>query len=510
MKEIFKLALRNLREHKSKTIIIALFLIFGVAIVILGNSFLESVNRGLEKDFSENYTGDIAISIKPEKGDRIDIFQVSSSNISGDIPQIPAIPNLDKVQKIIDEQEGIKSQTKMISAMVMVAKGLEMDMTELAERDDLTFDDLPISMLFAGENETYHQVFPDVHFVEGRYPNPNTNEVIIDTRVQRAFKGMYPEDLSVGDTILIAGANTKGIIREGVVVGIFDPPEKNSAMFQIIYCNPELARSFADLTYAASFSKELPSSVDLSISEMDEDDLFGDDFFSDIEESDNSFLSSNSTNFDDILGDTTLRDELNKTDDGSWQFILTKVNHPSQIKKIISELNQKFVAENLNVQVLDWKGAAYSYSQTVEGIGFIFNLLIIILAVVVFIIIMNTMVVSVIERTGEIGTMRAIGAEKKFVQKLFYTESLSLTFVSSIIGIILAFIIMAIFNSLNITITNSIAKMILGGGLLHFSPTPKIIILTIFIALCGSIISNLYPVNSALKITPLKALSHGE
>lgn len=510
MKEIFKLALRNLREHKSKTIIIALFLIFGVAIVILGNSFLESVNRGLEKDFSENYTGDIAISIKPEKGDRIDIFQVSSSNISGDIPQIPAIPNLDKVQKIIDEQEGIKSQTKMISAMVMVAKGLEMDMTELAERDDLTFDDLPISMLFAGENETYHQVFPDVHFVEGRYPNPNTNEVIIDTRVQRAFKGMYREDLSVGDTILIAGANTKGIIREGIVVGIFDPPEKNSAMFQIIYCNPELARSFADLTYAASFSKELPSSVDLSISEMDEDDLFGDDFFSDIEESDDSFLSSNSTNFDDILGDTTLRDELNKTDDGSWQFILTKVNHPSQIKKIISELNQKFAAENLNVQVLDWKGAAYSYSQTVEGIGFIFNLLIIILAVVVFIIIMNTMVVSVIERTGEIGTMRAIGAEKKFVQKLFYTESLSLTFVSSIIGIILAFIIMAIFNSLNITITNSIAKMILGGGLLHFSPTPKIIILTIFIALCGSIISNLYPVNSALKITPLKALSHGE
>ena len=48
MKEIFRLALRNLKEHKSKTIIISLFLVFGVAIVILGNSFLESINRGLE------------------------------------------------------------------------------------------------------------------------------------------------------------------------------------------------------------------------------------------------------------------------------------------------------------------------------------------------------------------------------------------------------------------------------------------------------------------------------
>ena len=156
---------------------------------------------------------------------------------------------------------------------------------------------------------------------------------------------------------------------------------------------------------------------------------------------------------------------------------------------------------------MDWKKAALSYSGTVEGIGFIFNLLIIILAVVVFIIIMNTMVVSVIERTSEIGTMRAIGAEKKFVKKLFYSEAVILTSLSAVAGIIFAFICMLIFNSFNIALTNSIAKMILGGGLLHFSPTPKIIILTILVALIGSVLSNRYPVKSALRITPIKALS---
>ncbi len=136
-------------------------------------------------------------------------------------------------------------------------------------------------------------------------------------------------------------------------------------------------------------------------------------------------------------------------------------------------------------------------------------MLVIILAVVVFIIIMNTMTVSVIERTGEIGTMRAIGAEKAFVRKLFYTEAVSLTFFSAIIGIIISFIAMAIFNACGITITNSIAKMILGGGLLHFTPTPAIIITTFIIAIFGSVVSNFYPVSSALKITPLKALSKG-
>jgi putative ABC transport system permease protein len=120
---------------------------------------------------------------------------------------------------------------------------------------------------------------------------------------------------------------------------------------------------------------------------------------------------------------------------------------------------------------------------------------------------MNTMIVSVIERTSEIGTMRAIGAEKKFVKKLFYSEAIILTSISALAGIIFAFICMAIFNACNIAVTNSIAKMILGGGLLHFTPTLKIILTTIIVALLGSIISNRYPVKSALKITPIKALS---
>lgn len=508
MKAIFNLAIKNLREHKSKTVIISLFLTFGIAIVIMGNSFLESINRGLEKDFRENYTGDIAIGAKEPKGTRVDIFGVNSVTTTGEMPQIDAILDLEKVEQILSEENEIIKKTKLISAQVIVAKGLEMDMDAIMDRDDLTFDDLPISMLFAGEDETYWETFSDVHFVEGTYPAPNTNEVIIDTRVQRAFKGLYREDLNLGDTILMCGTN--GVtIREAKVVGIFDPPNENSAMFQIIYCNPSLARSFANLTYASSFSQELPDSVDLGISDISEDDMFSfdDDFFAISE--DDSFLGSNSSNFDDILGDTTLRDKLNETDDGAWQFILTKVDHPSKINQTIAKLNARFVQEGLEVRAMDWKDAAYSYSGTVDGIGFIFNLLIIILAIVVFIIIMNTMTVSVIERTGEIGTMRAIGAEKKFVKRLFYTESVFLTMISAIIGILFSFICMAIFNSLNITITNSIAKMILGGGLLHFSPTLKIIFVTVLIALFGSIISNKYPVSYALKITPLKALSKG-
>ena len=109
----------------------------------------------------------------------------------------------------------------------------------------------------------------------------------------------------------------------------------------------------------------------MAISDASEEDLFGsdDDFFG-IEE-DDSFLAStasDSGSFDDILGDTSLRDKLNQTDDGAWQFILTKVEHPSKTNQIISKLNARFAQEGLNVRAMGWKAAAYSYSGTVEGI----------------------------------------------------------------------------------------------------------------------------------------------
>ncbi len=506
MKEIIKLALRNLKEHKSKTIIISMFILFGVAIVVMGNSFLESVNRGLEKDLRANVTGDLAISVIPDKGTRIDVFGVDSTSLSGESLQIPALADLERIEQILAETDGIKKQSKLISAQVILSKDSEIDFSVLQDDDkDVGVMDLPISMLFAGEDGTFWELFPDLKMVEGTYPTPGSNEIIVDTRVVENFIKTWDKPLEVGDDVLMASMDGK--IRESKVVGIFKPANEYTAMFQSVYCEPGLARAFADLTYASSFSQELPDSVDLSISEMSEDDFFGsDDFFDDFDMDDTAILGS-TNDFDSILGDTSLRDELNKTDDGAWQFVLAKLDNPHADKKIVAQLNKRFKEEGLNARAMDWKLAAYSYSGTVEGIGFIFNLLIIILAIVVFIIIMNTMVVSVIERTSEIGTMRAIGAEKKFVKKLFYSEAIILTSLSAIAGIIFAFICMMIFNSFNIAITNSIAKMILGGGLLHFSPTPKIILTTLIVALLGSVLSNRYPVKSALRITPIKALS---
>ncbi len=505
MKEIIKLALRNLKEHKSKTIIISMFILFGVAIVIMGNSFLESVNRGLEKDFRANVTGDIAISTIPEKGTIIDVFGVNSTNFTGEIPQIPAINELEKVENILKETKGVKKTSKLISDQVILAKGTEIDLSAFMDNDDLTLMDIPISMLFVGEDGTFWDMFPDLKLVEGTFPAPGSNEIIVDTRVMAGFEKTYKETLKVGDTVLLESMG--GVIREGKVVGIFKPANEYSAMFQSIYCEPVLARSFAELTYASSFAEDLPDEIDTSLSAFSEDDLFGDDFLGVEDEID---LTSTGTDFDAILGDTTLRDKLNETDDGAWHFILLKLENPAKTDEFVSMLEARFQAEGLQARACNWKEASGTFTSSVEGINILFVALVVILAVVVFIIIMNTMLISILERTGEIGTMRALGSDKKFVRKLFLTESLSITLFSAAAGSVLALILMAVFNAAGIKVTNDIAKMILGGGAVNLIPTFGSFFRTIIIVTLGSVMACFYPVSMALKITPLKALSQGD
>jgi len=512
---IFRMALRNLSQHKAKTVIIGLFICIGVMIVNLGNAFLESTNRGLEKDFRANYTGDIVVAGRLADNTKFDMFGVASVSM-GDRQALPAINDIDKVQAIVDSTKGIDKQTKLISAMGYFrtdAVGDDFD------PDDDARMDIPYFFLFGIEPSTYFKAFSSMKITEGTYPSATENEVLVDVRVKEKFAKYYKMPLNLGDKVLVSAMSAAGTTREATVCGFYEQPDKNSAMTSLVYCTPSLARTFADLTYGAGYAEELPQTVDTKLGTLSEDALFGetsndtsdDDMFSDSDDdmfsSDTSVMSAKDVSFDNILGDTTLRDKLNQTDDGAWNFIILKADKTTNVKKTIATLNKQFKDAGLDAQAFDWKTAATTFASTVQGISTLFTALVVILAIVVFIIIMNTLTVSVIERTGEIGTMRALGASKGFVRKLFFTESISITLLSATGGTLIALLIMVIFNAFHLSVDGDIAKMILGGGSIQFIPTLLNILGTIILVCIGSSLANIYPVSSALKISPLKALS---
>jgi len=153
-----------------------------------------------------------------------------------------------------------------------------------------------------------------------------------------------------------------------------------------------------------------------------------------------------------------------------------------------------------------WKEASGPFGLSIDVVRAVFNVAIIVVAVVAIIIIMNTLIVSVIERTGEIGTMRALGAQKAFVWRLFAGETLALTVVFGFIGTVLSLATIAIVNALRIPATNEFLQLLFGGTVLHMRVHPLSIVSTLVMVLSVSLLAHLYPVSVALKVQPVRAM----
>ena len=116
------------------------------------------------------------------------------------------------------------------------------------------------------------------------------------------------------------------------------------------------------------------------------------------------------------------------------------------------------------------------------------------IAVVAVIIIMNTLVISVTERTSEIGTMRASGAQKSFVWKMVLCETLLLTGLSGVLGITVGGAVLAVLNVVGIEATNMFFEIIFGGPVLRPQLSlPSVMALVVVLVVgCGQFLSGLH------------------
>jgi putative ABC transport system permease protein len=108
--------------------------------------------------------------------------------------------------------------------------------------------------------------------------------------------------------------------------------------------------------------------------------------------------------------------------------------------------------------------------------------------------IMNIMLVSVTERTREIGIRKAIGAKKKNILVQFLIEALVVTGIGGIMGVLIGV---------------GIIKFVLGGlKLVPVVYSVKWIILSFGISLGTGVVFGIYPANKAANLNPIDALMY--
>ncbi|WDE09103.1 ABC transporter permease [Thalassomonas viridans] len=107
-------------------------------------------------------------------------------------------------------------------------------------------------------------------------------------------------------------------------------------------------------------------------------------------------------------------------------------------EQVMAQLSQAFKQQGLALELRSWSDLADYYHEVVNLFDGIFSIVQIIVLAIVLLGIVNTMVMAVMERTPEIGTIRAIGGTRGEVMKLFISEAFILGLVGSVLGVIFA------------------------------------------------------------------------
>ena len=127
------------------------------------------------------------------------------------------------------------------------------------------------------------------------------------------------------------------------------------------------------------------------------------------------------------------------------------------------------------------------------------------IAIIVSIIgVMNTILMSVFERTKQIGVMKAMGASKLDVFRIVWAETTLVCFIGGVLGVLIALV------------GGGIAEQII-RGILPYAPTGRLIVVTaplLMVSLVGAVVvgfvAGLYPASRAASMRPVVAIRSGE
>jgi putative ABC transport system permease protein len=118
---------------------------------------------------------------------------------------------------------------------------------------------------------------------------------------------------------------------------------------------------------------------------------------------------------------------------------------------------------------------------------------------------MNIMLVSVTQRTREIGVQKALGAPRRYILMQFLAEALTITFIGGVLGVILAYVVALSVGRL--TLYSAFAKNGEAGDIRLIIAPSTLIASTLILGAVG-LISGMVPAFRASRLDPIEALRH--
>ncbi len=184
--------------------------------------------------------------------------------------------------------------------------------------------------------------------------------------------------------------------------------------------------------------------------------------------------------------------------------IMVKIDDIKNTEILTSEVKKELG----DLEVMSWKELQPDLAMMSDMVQqFYAVFMVIILAALAFGIV-NTMLMVVLERTKELGMLTAIGMNKKKVFRMIMLESVFLSLVGGVLGMLFSWLVIALTSSKGINFSTYAEGFEAMGYSAHIYPVISnsfFLIVTILIVITG-ILSAIYPAMKALKLDPAEAI----
>ncbi|MBC7118654.1 MAG: ABC transporter permease [Methanobacteriaceae archaeon] len=187
--------------------------------------------------------------------------------------------------------------------------------------------------------------------------------------------------------------------------------------------------------------------------------------------------------------------KLQKIEDkeGKVTMIYVKAEKNVNIEKIREEIEEKYGENLTTIASLEDLQSVDQGLKTVDAASWAISLLAVIIGSIG---VVNTMIMSVFERTREIGVLKAVGWKNRKILTMILGESLILTLIAAVVGSLMGVAAIQILMHINM------------GGFIKPVYTPEIFLKAFTIAIFVGILGGFYPAYRATRLEATEALRY--
>ncbi len=207
---------------------------------------------------------------------------------------------------------------------------------------------------------------------------------------------------------------------------------------------------------------------------------------------------------EDLFSRVYSQDDIDR---GVVMNVAVILHDPRKLRETEAAIQAAVDRAGLPLTVIDWKQAAGTLGQTMTGLQVALYGSAFILFAIALVIMNNAMVMAMLQRVKEIGTMRAIGAQRRFVLLMSVIESMAIGLAFGLAGAAVAGGLVGLVRVLGGIRTASPQLQFLFSGptlIPRFAGSGLAVALAIVILV--SVLSGIYPAILATRITPLEAM----